>query len=70
MGSWNCRCGWDGVGDHPCHGDQYQCKKPAKQRFYNPYPTALSGFQMKLGVSETWACDRCWEEFKALVEQW
>jgi len=58
-----CRCGWDGQGDHPCHGTGYTCRKPAKQR-YVARPTCLAGVQMKLGAYETWACDACWESFR------
>jgi len=62
----NCRCGHDGVGDHPCHAKAYQCRRPARERFYDARPAVLSGMQMKLSVSQTWACDECWEEFKAI----
>ena len=64
-----CRCGWDGNGEHPCHYNGYTCRKPAKQRFYNPQPVALAGMQPKLQVSESWACDECWEEFKVLLKE-
>jgi len=57
-----CRCGWDGEGEHPCHGDAYQCRKPATERLVT-YPTCLAGMQMKLGAYKTWACDECWREF-------
>lgn len=65
----NCRCGFDGNGEHPCHGDAYTCKKPSKQRFYNPRPVALSGMQMKLEVRDTFACDECWERFGDIVKE-
>lgn len=61
-----CRCGYDGVGDHPCHGRAYSCKRPASQRFYDPRPVSLAGVQMKFQVSDTWACNDCWTTF-ALV---
>ena len=66
-----CRCGWDGQGEHPCHyprdGVAYSCKRPAKRRFYEPTKLySLPGMQMKASVTETWACDECWEKF--LVE--
>lgn len=64
----HCRCGHDGQGPHPCHAKAYECRKPATQRFYNAQPVALSGMQMKLQVQDTWACDECWEEFKAMVK--
>jgi len=61
-----CRCGHDGQGSHPCHAKAYKCRKPASQRFYNAQRVALTGMQMKLQVQDTWACDECWEEFKAM----
>ena len=67
-----CRCGWrpteDHPPEHPCHAKAYQCRKPARQRFYNARPVALSGMQMKLQVTDTWACDECWAEFQAMVK--
>lgn len=59
-----CRCGWDGIGEHPCHGGAYSCRKPATQRFYAPRMVGLAGVQLKFEVSDTWACDACWEEYK------
>jgi hypothetical protein len=56
-----CRCGWNGEGDHPCHGNGYRCRKPAQIRFIT-YPTALAGMQLKLDAYETFACDECWNE--------
>jgi hypothetical protein len=65
-----CRCGFAGEGEHPCHGQIYSCRKPAKHRFYNPALAALAGFQMKVVATETWACDECWEKFsKQLAPQ-
>lgn len=61
----NCRCSWNGEGEHPCHAKEYTCKKPATQRFYNPHLTSLAGMQMKFGVYDTWACDECWNDFKS-----
>jgi len=58
-----CRCGHTGTDPHPCHGNGYQCKRPAKQRFYNVTTVALSGMQMKLQVNDTFACDICWKEW-------
>lgn len=58
-----CRCGHSGNGQHPCHALGYSCRKPAKQRFYGPKIVSLSGQQMKLEVSDTWACDECWASF-------
>lgn len=61
-----CRCGHrDGEGPHPCHADDFRCGRPAKQRLYNARPAVLAGMQMKLTVTETWACDECWERFRA-----
>lgn len=63
-----CRCEWDGVGEHPCHGNAYTCRKPSKQRFYNARTAALSGMQMKLVVTDTFACDECWAKFGDLIK--
>lgn len=64
-----CRCGYTGNEDnHPCHGQVYTCRKPAKIRVYNTKPVALAGIQMKLVADITWACDECWKEFKKLLE--
>lgn len=60
-----CRCGWDGTGDHPCHGRAYECKKPARSRSQPHQRYSLAGAMLKLSVVETFACDECWEEFKA-----
>jgi hypothetical protein len=68
MGQTKCRCGFDGNGPHPCHNNGYSCRKPAAQRFYNPTPVALAGVQMKLEMSETWACDECWAGFRKLLD--
>jgi len=68
MDNDTCRCGHrlDSTDPHPCHGDEYRCKKPAKQYFYNPTLPALAGMQMKVTVVDTWACEECWEAFKAV----
>lgn len=59
-----CRCGWTGVGEHPCHGLAYTCRKPGKDRYYEPHKLySLAGSQMKLSVTKTTACDECWGEF-------
>lgn len=69
-----CRCGWDGQGEHPCHyprvgGVSYSCKRPAKRRFYEPTKLySLPGMQMKMSVSETFACDECWATFQIELE--
>lgn len=60
-----CRCGWDGTGEHPCHGFRYQCRRPAKARFYEPHRRySLAGAQAKASMVETFSCDECWERFK------
>jgi hypothetical protein len=64
-----CRCGHEGEGEHPCHGDAYKCRKPSKQRFYNARHVALAGMQMKMEVSSTWACDECWKKFRDITTQ-
>lgn len=60
-----CRCGYEGVGEHPCHAGGYNCRKPATQRFYDARPAGLPGTQIKLSVNDTWACDECWENYLA-----
>jgi len=62
-----CRCGHDGDGPHPCHAGQYTCRRPAKERFYNPELAPLSGVQMKLQMTQTWACDECWAKMEELL---
>lgn len=61
-----CRCGYDGPDDghHPCHGECYSCRRKATRRFYNPMIVSLSGHVRKIEISETWACDECWERWK------
>lgn len=64
----SCRCGFSGgEGPHPCHGNRYRCRKPAQQYFYSAKLVGLAGAQMKFEVSETWACEGCWESFKKLL---
>lgn len=66
----DCRCGWDGQGEHPCHGRNYTCRKLALHRFYTPsLRFALAGQAMKFVTQDTWACDECWEDFKKLTEK-
>ncbi len=60
-----CRCGHEGGEPHPCHGQRYTCRAPAKHRLYNPYLASLAGVQMKVVAYDTWACDPCWEKFLA-----
>jgi hypothetical protein len=66
-----CRCGYTGDGPHPCHADGYACGKPAQARYYDPNPGqwSLAGMQLKLSVTETWACDGCWDAFKKQMEK-
>ena len=59
----NCRCGFTEGEFHPCHYAGYTCRKPATQRFYNPELVSLAGTQMKIQITDTWACDECWEKF-------
>lgn len=64
----SCRCAAPEDADpHPCHGQVYACRKPAKRRLYGARPVALTGVQMKLAASSTWACDECWAEFGWMV---
>jgi hypothetical protein len=65
----SCRCGHAGDGPHPCHAKGYRCGAPATQRFYNAQRVALAGMQPKLQVQETWACDACWESYKAALKE-
>jgi hypothetical protein len=57
-----CRCGHrhESKEPHPCHGNGYKCRQPARIRFYNARPVCLAGVQTKFGVDSTWACDACW----------
>ena len=65
-----CRCGWDGEGDHPCHGKLYSCKKPAERRFYAPSMRfALAGARLKFSTRETFACAECWEWFQKELQK-
>ena len=63
-----CRCGYNGEGDHPCHGNGYACRKPATRRFYSPRMVGLAGMQFKVQMTDTWACDECWQAFLAQLE--
>ena len=47
----------------------YECRKPAVRRFYNAEAVALAGAQLKLQVTDTWACDECWETFRVLTKR-
>jgi hypothetical protein len=60
-----CRCGFQGTGDHLCHGKGYTCTNTGSFRLYNAQAVALAGVQMKLQGTDTWACDSCWDAFKA-----
>lgn len=63
----NCRCGWDGTGDHPCH----RCgKAPGTRRFRgSDAPFSLAGVQPKFSVVETYSCDECWKEWSELNQE-
>lgn len=63
-----CRCGHQGEGAHPCHGQAYTCRAPARQRFYGSKPASLTGMMFKLTAHETWACDECWARFKGVPD--
>ena len=69
-----CRCGHDPAksSQHPCHGKGYTCGRPATRRFYNPRPpgqyASLAGMQMKIEVTESWACDDCWAAFSVMLK--
>jgi hypothetical protein len=67
-----CRCGAPEAlkdGEHPCHGGAYTCRKPAYLRLSATYPpVALTGYQMKVEATETWACEECWETWKAILK--
>ena len=55
-----CRCDRETEGKHPCHGQGYTCERPGSIRFYKAKFVAIAGVQMKVQVSDTWACDECW----------
>lgn len=59
--SEQCRCGWNGEGEHLCH----RCgKRAGTRRFYTPSPNySLAGYQVKASVLETIGCDECWQSF-------
>lgn len=59
-----CRCGHAGEGPHPCHANEYTCRKPATRRWYNARMVGLAGMQDKFEVSDTWACDECWAKWQ------
>lgn len=63
----NCRCGYNGDGEHLCH----RCgEKPGTRRFYMPHKKfSLAGMQQKFSVKETYGCDKCWAEFKILLKE-
>lgn len=62
-----CRCGHEGLGDHPCHGGAYTCRKPSIERLAGVHHACLAGAQLKFGAYSTWACDACWDEYRKLV---
>jgi hypothetical protein len=64
MAEDRCRCGYTGVGPHPCHAEMYTCRRPAKHRIYVTGPATLPGAQMKFSAAETYACDECWAKFQ------
>lgn len=68
-GANHCRCGHekDSRGPHPCHGQGYTCGRPATQRFYGLRRVCLAGAMPKVGASDTWACDACWEMFQIAI---
>jgi len=66
MANATCRCGHDGTGPHPCHGQGGRCQMPATQRFYGPKTVGLAGNQLKFNVQMTWSCDDCWRAFEAI----
>lgn len=67
-----CRCGHDTSteGAHPCHGKAHTCKEPGTRRLYVPTMRfSLAGVQPKLSVSETFACDACWDWFSEQLKE-
>jgi hypothetical protein len=62
----SCRCGHSGEGPHPCHFAGYSCRAPASARFVAVPGASLAGVQMKVSAYETFACDECWEKYKAM----
>lgn len=68
MADEDCRCGRakaDQEADHLCHGQGYTCPRVGKVKFYVPGPFSLSGQALKLSVTKTWACTRCWHTWQA-----
>lgn len=65
-----CRCGWEGSGEHPCHGGLYTCHQPGKRRLYDIHFVSLPGMTFKVEVrKQTVACDACWEKFEQLLRE-
>lgn len=63
-----CRCGWNGKGQHPCHGKRYTCRNPGISRLYYPHSRfSLAGTQLKFSMRETFACEECWKSFQGQV---
>lgn len=64
-----CRCGHDKKSNepHPCHWQDYTCRKPSLLRFILNN-AGLSGSTPKFGANDTWACDDHWEEYKRLMK--
>lgn len=61
-----CRCGWNGTGEHLCH----RCKNQSGfLRFYDPRLVPLAGMQMKFEMRDTNACDECWAWFQVYLEE-
>ena len=63
-----CRCGRDTDTSHPCHAGAYTCAAEGTHRFYvTRFPAALAGLNPKAQAADTWACDKHWAEFSALI---
>ena len=63
-----CRCGFKGKGTHPCHAKFYDCRQPAKRRFYSQVPIKNNQKIRKSQMLDTWACEDCWTEFKKKLD--
>jgi hypothetical protein len=65
MTAEQCRCGYNGTGEHLCH----RCGKVPGSLRFRTYLTCLAGVQTKFGARDTWGCDNCWEEYNKQIKE-
>lgn len=53
-----CRCGYDGHGPHPCHSNNYTCRRPAR-KIVGGVPAAELQREPRMGQVHTWVCTDC-----------